>query len=121
LGFFYITKYEIDIKRNNVRYSLHVMTVVIGANTDQQSSNSLVLKLWKDGFTINDSDLRSYDNSEAREFLSAIKRGEVPVEIRQQIQGAEMRLDMEDHRHEMYVAPKAKVKVFSGKGHMLGR
>lgn len=95
--------------------------VVIGASSDQQSSSGLImLKLWKDGFTINDSDVRSYDEPENREFLAAIKRGEIPAEIRQQVQGAEVQLDMEDHRHEAYVPSKSKVKAFSGKGHMLG-
>lgn len=95
--------------------------VMMGANADQQSSNGLIiLKLWKDGFTINDSEIRSYDEAENRDFLDAIKRGEIPAEIRQQVQGAEVRLDMEDHRHESYVPPKTKVKAFSGKGHMLG-
>ncbi|XP_011865775.1 PREDICTED: NSFL1 cofactor p47 isoform X2 [Vollenhovia emeryi] len=94
---------------------------VMGANADQRSSNGLiVLKLWKDGFTINDSEIRSYDEAENRDFLDAIKRGEIPAEIRQQVQGAELRLDMEDHRHETYVPSKTKVKAFSGKGHMLG-
>lgn len=79
------------------------------------------MKLWKDGFTINDSEIRPYDDSDNREFLAAIKRGEIPEEIRYQAQGVELRLDMEDHRHEVYVPPKAKVKAFSGKGHMLGR
>ncbi|XP_011637237.1 LOW QUALITY PROTEIN: NSFL1 cofactor p47 [Pogonomyrmex barbatus] len=95
--------------------------VVMGANADQQSSNGLIiLKLWKDGFTINDNEIRSYDDVENRDFLEAIKRGEIPAEIRQQVQGAEVRLDMEDHRHETYVPSKTKVKAFSGKGHMLG-
>lgn len=95
--------------------------VVMGANADQQSSSGLIiLKLWKDGFTINDSEIRSYEEAENRDFLDAIKRGEIPAEIRQQVQGAEVRLDMEDHRHESYVPPKTKVKAFSGKGHMLG-
>lgn len=102
---------------------LYVIIAVMEANTDQQSLNGLIilLKLWKDGFTINDSEIRSYDEAENRDFLDAIKRGEIPAEIRQQVQGAEVRLDMEDHRHETYVPPKTKVKAFSGKGHMLGR
>ncbi|XP_014478815.1 PREDICTED: NSFL1 cofactor p47 [Dinoponera quadriceps] len=95
--------------------------VVMGASADQQSSSGLItLKLWKDGFTINDSEIRSYNEPENREFLAAVKRGEVPAEIRQQVQGADLRLDMEDHRHETYVPTKNKVKAFSGKGHMLG-
>lgn len=62
-----------------------------------------------------------YTDPESREFLETVKRGEIPAEIRRQIQGTEARLDMEDHRHETYVPPKVKVKVFAGKGHMLGR
>lgn len=94
----------------------------MGASADQQSSSGLVvLKLWKDGFTINDSEIRSYNEPENREFLAAVKRGEVPAEIRQQVQGTDLQLDMEDRRHEAYVPTKAKVKAFSGKGHMLGR
>ncbi|XP_028050365.1 NSFL1 cofactor p47 isoform X2 [Monomorium pharaonis] len=93
---------------------------VMGASADQSSSGLIILKLWKDGFTINDSEIRSYDEAENRDFLDAIKRGEIPAEIRQQVQGAEVRLDMEDHRHETYVPSKTKVKVFAGKGHMLG-
>lgn len=116
--------YVIDLDEcNNVCILvIFVSIVVIGTNTDQQSSNGLViLKLWKDGFTINDSEIRSYEEPENREFLAAIKRGEVPAEIRQQVQGTDLRLDMEDHRHESYIPTKAKVKAFTGKGHMLGR
>ncbi|CAD1479294.1 unnamed protein product [Heterotrigona itama] len=96
--------------------------IVTATSSNHQQSNSglITLKLWKDGFTINDSELHLYTDPENREFLEIIKRGEIPPEIRQEIQGTEARLDMEDHHHETYVPPKAKVKVFSGKGHMLG-
>ncbi|XP_043508563.1 NSFL1 cofactor p47-like [Frieseomelitta varia] len=96
--------------------------IVTATSSNHQQSNSglITLKLWKDGFTINDSELRLYTDPENREFLETIKRGEIPPEIRQEIQGTEARLDMEDHHHETYVPPKAKVKAFSGKGHMLG-
>ncbi|XP_029048158.1 NSFL1 cofactor p47-like [Osmia bicornis bicornis] len=96
--------------------------IVTATSSNHQQTNSglITLKLWKDGFTINDSDLRLYTDPESREFLETVKRGEIPAEIRQQIQGTEARLDMEDHRHETYVPPKTKVKVFTGKGHMLG-
>lgn len=43
------------------------------------------------------------------------------MEIRQEVEGAEVRLDMEDRRREQYEPPKVKVKAFSGKGQMLGR
>ncbi|KAK2581990.1 hypothetical protein KPH14_002426 [Odynerus spinipes] len=95
--------------------------VISGAQSNQQSNTGLItLKLWRDGFTINDREIRPYSDPENREFLAAIKRGEIPAEIRQEVQDAELRLDMEDHRHEEYVPPKTKVKAFTGKGHMLG-
>lgn len=77
--------------------------------------------MWQNGFTINDREIRPYHDPANREFLDSIKRGEIPMEIRQEVQGGEVRLDMEDHRHEEYVPPKTKVKVFAGKGQMLGR
>ncbi|XP_015126636.1 NSFL1 cofactor p47 isoform X3 [Diachasma alloeum] len=97
-------------------------TEVIPASPSSQPSNTgmITLKLWRDGFTINDREIRSYTDPQNREFLDAIKRGEIPAEIREEVQGVEARLDMEDHRHEEYVPSKPKVKAFAGKGHKLG-
>ncbi|XP_063983054.1 NSFL1 cofactor p47 isoform X2 [Diachasmimorpha longicaudata] len=97
-------------------------TEVIPASPSNQSRNAgmITLKLWRDGFTINDHEIRSYTDPQNREFLDAIKRGEIPPEIREEVQGVEVRLAMEDHRHEEYVPPKPKVKAFAGKGHKLG-
>ncbi|KOC65644.1 NSFL1 cofactor p47 [Habropoda laboriosa] len=96
--------------------------IVTATSSNHQQTNSglITLKLWKDGFTINDSELRLYNDPGNVNFLKTIKRGEIPPEIRQEIQGTEARVDMEDHRHERYVPSKVKVKAFSGKGHMLG-
>lgn len=35
----------------------------------------IVVRLWKDGFTVNDEDLRSYSSEQNQEFLEALKRG----------------------------------------------
>lgn len=35
----------------------------------------MVVRLWKDGFTVNDEDFRSYSVPENQDFLDAIKRG----------------------------------------------
>ncbi|KAK0089332.1 hypothetical protein PV325_007876 [Microctonus aethiopoides] len=96
--------------------------VIEASSLSTQASNSGVikLKLWRDGFTINDQEIRLYRDPQNEEFMEAIKRAEIPMELRQEVQGAEVRLDMEDHRHEEYVAPKNKVKVFTGRGHKLG-
>lgn len=35
----------------------------------------MVVRLWKNGFTVNDEDFRSYSIPENQDFLDAIKRG----------------------------------------------
>lgn len=35
----------------------------------------MVVRLWKDGFTVNDEEFRSYSIPENQDFLDAIKRG----------------------------------------------
>lgn len=35
----------------------------------------VVVRLWKDGFTLNDEEFRSYSVQENQDFLEAIKRG----------------------------------------------
>ncbi|XP_011498806.1 PREDICTED: NSFL1 cofactor p47-like [Ceratosolen solmsi marchali] len=95
--------------------------VVTPTPSERRPSTSLItLKLWQNGFTINDREIRPYDDPENKEFLAAIKRGEIPLGIRQEVQGGEVHLNMEDHRHEEYIPPKPKIKAFSGKGQMLG-
>ncbi|GFO22492.1 nsfl1 cofactor p47 [Plakobranchus ocellatus] len=78
------------------------------------------LKLWKNGFSVDDGPLRDFNSPENKQFLDSIARGEVPQELIREAHGGEVNLDMEDHRAEEYVKPKVKVKAFSGAGHMLG-
>ncbi|XP_008555761.1 NSFL1 cofactor p47 isoform X1 [Microplitis demolitor] len=95
--------------------------VIPGASSQRPSEAGVItLKLWREGFTINDSELRPYNEPQNREFMETIKRGEIPMELRQEVQGTEVRLDLEDHHHEDYVPQKTKVKAFAGRGHMLG-
>ncbi|XP_067338914.1 UBX domain-containing protein 2A isoform X2 [Channa argus] len=42
------------------------------------SKVEMVVRLWKDGFTVNDQEFRSYLNQENQDFLDAIKRGVAP-------------------------------------------
>lgn len=39
------------------------------------------LKLWKNGFSIDDGELRDYNTPENAEFLASVKKGEVPHEL----------------------------------------
>jgi len=45
----------------------------------------------------------------------------IPDELLQQAQGHEVHLNMEDHGQEEFHVVKPKMKVFSGKGNVLGR
>ncbi|XP_052797412.1 NSFL1 cofactor p47-like [Mya arenaria] len=79
-----------------------------------------VLKLWKDGFSVNDGPLRDFKDPANQDFLGAISKGEVPQELIREARGGEVNLNMEDHRTENYVKPKASLKAFAGEGHTLG-
>ncbi|KAG4076606.1 hypothetical protein HA402_001893 [Bradysia odoriphaga] len=78
----------------------------------------VVLKLWRQGFSINDGDLRNYEDPANKDFLSSIMKGEIPHELRQG--GAMVHVDLEDHRNEEFTKAVVKPKPFSGKGHTLG-
>ncbi|XP_018594605.2 NSFL1 cofactor p47-like [Scleropages formosus] len=92
---------------------------------ERRSSNSkqevqVVLKLWKLGFSLDDGDLRKYTDPENADFLETIRRGEIPLELRQLASGGHVNLDMEDHRDEEFCKPKAAFKAFGGEGQKLG-
>ena len=79
-----------------------------------------MLKLWKNGFTIDDDQpLRSYDNPQNKEFLESIEKGVPPRELLRKAEGAEVHLDMQDHREEEYHPPKNKYVLYN-EGYKLG-
>uniref|UniRef100_A0A8C5L2U9 NSFL1 cofactor p47 n=1 Tax=Jaculus jaculus TaxID=51337 RepID=A0A8C5L2U9_JACJA len=80
----------------------------------------IVLKLWKSGFSLDNGELRSYQDPANAQFLESIRRGEVPAELRRLAHGGQVNLDMEDHRDEDYVKPKGAFKAFTGEGQKLG-
>ncbi|XP_072046051.1 NSFL1 cofactor p47-like [Amphiura filiformis] len=80
----------------------------------------IILKLWKNGFSIDDGDLRDYKDPKNAALLNSVSRGEIPMELVREAKGGEVNLDMEDHRQEEYVRPKKKVTPFAGHGYMLG-
>uniref|UniRef100_A0A3B3E0V0 NSFL1 (p97) cofactor (p47) n=1 Tax=Oryzias melastigma TaxID=30732 RepID=A0A3B3E0V0_ORYME len=79
------------------------------------------VELWKSGFSLDDGELRNYSDPGNANFLDAIRRGEIPLELRQRTRGGQVNLDMEDHRDEDYVKPKMAFKAFEGEGQKLGR
>ncbi|KAJ8911566.1 hypothetical protein NQ315_007947, partial [Exocentrus adspersus] len=43
----------------------------------------VTLRLWQNGFSVNDGNLRIYTDPQNKEFLESIRRGEIPQELRQ--------------------------------------
>lgn len=89
-------------------------------NDSDNEGQETILKLWHNGFSLDDGPLRAYDDPENEKFLSAIRRGEIPAELSTG-RSREVCLSMEDHRSEDYEPPKKKPqKAFAGEGHRLG-
>ncbi|XP_077500314.1 NSFL1 cofactor p47-like isoform X2 [Amblyomma americanum] len=96
-------------------------SIVAAPATNPRPPVSRVLKMWRDGFSIDEGPLHAYDDPSSRDFLQAICQGEIPRQLLQEADGAEVNLNMEDHRHEQFTAPaRAKVAPFVGQGHRLG-
>ncbi|OWF54902.1 NSFL1 cofactor p47-like [Mizuhopecten yessoensis] len=80
----------------------------------------MVLKLWKDGFSVDNGELRDFQSPANKEFLDSVAKGEVPQELIKLARGGEVNLNMEDHRQEAFVKSKEATKAFSGQGNLLG-
>lgn len=80
----------------------------------------VTLKMWKNGFSLDDGQIRPYDDPDNRDFLRSIQRGEIPNELIRMARGGEVGLNMEDHRQEEFVAAKQKFKAFGCSGQRLG-
>ncbi|KAM6411504.1 UBX domain-containing protein 2B isoform 1-T1 [Pluvialis apricaria] len=89
---------------------------IYGENQDVQ----ILLKLWRNGFSLDDGELRSYSDPTNAQFLESVKRGEIPVELQRIVHGGQVNLDMEDHQEQEYVKPRLRFKAFSGEGQKLG-
>lgn len=85
----------------------------------KEENDTVTVKVYRKGFTVDDGDLRSYEDPRNREFFESITRNEIPAELRKQ--GKSMvHVNVEDHLNEDYVKKAPKFKAFSGSGHTLG-
>ncbi|XP_059056208.1 NSFL1 cofactor p47 [Achroia grisella] len=85
----------------------------------QESSRSVRLQLYREGFTVDSGPLRRYTDPENAEFLQYIRRGEIPPSLGGGA-GTEVRVCLEDRRHEECPRSQHKPQAFTGKGQMLG-
>ncbi|XP_071548788.1 NSFL1 cofactor p47 isoform X1 [Panulirus ornatus] len=94
--------------------------VIPDTSEQEERPRDVSLKMWRTGFSVDGGPLRAYEDPANAEFLNAIRRGEVPLELIREAKGGEVYINMADHRHEDYAAPKVAVKAFTGSGHTLG-
>ncbi|CAF3343861.1 unnamed protein product [Rotaria sp. Silwood1] len=82
-------------------------------------AEQIPLRFFSNGFTVGDGELRKFEDN--KEFMSYIKRGEVPPELRNLTTGGrQIEVRLEDHREEEYKPVAPQFKPFGGAGYMLG-
>lgn len=82
--------------------------------------DTVTVKVYQQGFTVDDGELRPYEDPRNREFFESITRNEIPAELRKQGK-AMVHVNVENHLEEEYVKRAPKFKAFTGSGHTLGR
>lgn len=109
-----------------------VFNTTTGQNNAQQvaseresTPNLITLRLWENGFSIDDGEtqgeLQSYDTEENKKMLEELKAGYIPKELVEKHKKGKLHLEMEDRRDEQYKEKeKPKYIAFSGDGSSLG-
>lgn len=81
--------------------------------------DTVTVRVYRQGFTVDDGDLRPYEDPRNREFFESITHNEIPAELRKQ--GRTMvHVNVEDHLSEDFVKKAPKFKAFTGSGQTLG-
>ncbi|KAJ3160698.1 hypothetical protein HDU86_000457 [Geranomyces michiganensis] len=79
------------------------------------------LNFWRNGFTIDDGELRSYDAPESQEFLKAINSGRAPTTLLNVAYDQPVEVKVSRNLDQDYVPPARKpAATFSGSGRRLG-
>ncbi|RCI11639.1 hypothetical protein L249_7629 [Ophiocordyceps polyrhachis-furcata BCC 54312] len=78
-----------------------------------------ILHVWQDGFSIDDGELRRFDDPANRNDLQMIRSGRAPLHL-MNVQPDEL-VDVKLHQHDTpYTAPPKQYRPFGGAGHRLG-
>ncbi|KAJ6631750.1 hypothetical protein lerEdw1_014645, partial [Lerista edwardsae] len=96
------------------------------------SQADTTIKLWKNGFTVNDGELRTYTDVANQQFLDSIKKGQVgfvrqsdcslelPLELQKVFDKEEVAVKVDDKKNEVYTSKQPLFHPFSGQGYRLG-
>ncbi|KJK82872.1 hypothetical protein H634G_02009 [Metarhizium anisopliae BRIP 53293] len=89
------------------------------APTSSAEPEERILHIWQNGFSIDDGELRRFDDPANQADLQMIKSGRAPLHL-MNVQH-DQRVDVKLHRHETpYKPPPKKYRPFSGTGQRLG-
>lgn len=83
------------------------------------SEQTLPVTFWRNGFTVGeDSELRDYASN--REFLTSLRRGEVPAELSARVRGGMIDVKLQNRSFQDYEPGQKKTPAFTGEGYRLG-
>lgn len=84
----------------------------------EEEEKTVTITFYQEGFTIDDGDLRRFDDEKNRQFLEAINNGYVPREVAGMAK--EVLVNLVDKKSEKYAPPKKSFQAFKGEGRSLG-
>ncbi|XP_067400792.1 UBX domain-containing protein 2A isoform X1 [Emydura macquarii macquarii] len=105
---------------NNLFEEAQKVGAICMSPTKLKNQADVIIKLWKNGFTVNDGGLRSYTDVANQQFLDSIKKGELPFELQKAFDNDEVDVKVEDKKDEVYASRKPVFHPFSGQGYRLG-
>ncbi|CAA7269410.1 unnamed protein product [Cyclocybe aegerita] len=94
-------------------------TYIPDPNAEEEETAIRHLTFWRDGFQVEDGELRRYDDPAQSQILAEINAGHAPPSILDVRPGQHVELRVTKRTEEDYVPPKGS-KVFSGTGNRLG-
>uniref|UniRef100_H0XWT0 UBX domain-containing protein 2B n=1 Tax=Otolemur garnettii TaxID=30611 RepID=H0XWT0_OTOGA len=79
---------------------------------NQLQDVQILLKLWSNGFSLDDGELRPYSDPTNAQFLESVKRGERPCELASGIHYIKWLLELKDERNQLYEKNKCQQSIF---------
>ncbi|KAL9649982.1 hypothetical protein ABK040_003100 [Willaertia magna] len=119
-------EFEAEERRNQPKFSgvgrrvgeTEDDNVIIPSTEKKKEEKTVTITFFKDGFSIDDGELRQYDDPKNREFLEAIDKGYVPREVAGTAE--EVVVNLINKKTENWSPPPKVFKSFEGSGKSLG-
>ena len=102
------------ILKCHVSFAEGTSDVIPGAAVKKdEKPREFILKMWQNGFSIDDGPLRAYNDQQNREFLNDVMMGRIPRELVREARGGEVMVNMEDHKDQQF--EPSKVRFFTAR------